>query len=172
MKNPEEYLKEPYSIVLNWDEETKTFFAQILEFPGCFAEGTSSEEAVDRLKETAVSWIMSAQNLGQEIPEPFPFSGCNGKVALRMPKSLHQKAVMFAKREGVSLNQFIVSAISELVGAERIIERLTYKTLQSPLKVTLNIFPVDQKSTSAYANPLLSASSNNPYLGKSLREDH
>ena len=172
MKNPEEYLKEPYSIVLNWDEETKTFFAQILEFPGCFAEGTSSEEAVERLKETAVGWIMSALNLGQEIPEPFPFSSCNGKVALRMPKSLHQQAMMFAKREGVSLNQFIVSAVSELVGAEKAIESLTKKLVLPKQNITIQIYPTgDPKTTNTYFNmPFESTTS--LYREKSSREDH
>jgi len=120
MKTPEEFLKEPYQLVLIWDEEGGSFFAQISEFPGCFTDGATAAEALDRLQDTAVSWILAAQNLGQDIPKPFAFNTCNGKVALRMPKSLHRKAIEAAKREDVSLNQFIVSAISEAVGISKV----------------------------------------------------
>lgn len=119
MKSPEEYLKEPYQRVLIWDEESGTYFAQISEFPGCFTDGSTATEALNRLQDTASSWIMSAQNLGQEIPKPFAINTSNGRVALRMPKSLHRKAIEAAKREDVSLNQFIVSAVSEAVGVSR-----------------------------------------------------
>ena len=44
--------------------------------------------------------------------------GFGGKVALRLPKSLHRQAAQLAARDGVSLNQFLVSAIAERVGAE------------------------------------------------------
>jgi len=40
----------------------------------------------------------------------------NGKVALRLPKSLHRRAVLYAAREGVSLNQFLMTLVAEHVG--------------------------------------------------------
>jgi hypothetical protein len=33
-----------------------------------------------------------------------------------MPKSLHQKATLYAERDGVSLNQFIVTGLAEQIG--------------------------------------------------------
>jgi hypothetical protein len=43
----------------------------------------------------------------------------SGKLVVRLPKSLHRQAALAANREGVSLNQFIVSSIAEQIGGYR-----------------------------------------------------
>jgi len=118
------YLRRPYSRVLIPDEDTGTFAARILEFPGCVAQGRSPEEAYRRLEEAAESWLQAAIDLGQEIPEPAADISYSGKMALRMPKSLHKTAAELAEREGVSLNQFVVSAVAEKVGATKLYSEL------------------------------------------------
>jgi len=40
----------------------------------------------------------------------------SGKFVTRMAKSLHKRAALWAQREGVSLNQFIVDCVAEQVG--------------------------------------------------------
>ena len=90
-KTPEEYLKEPYSRVLVPDE-AGGYSAEMLEFPGCFAEGETAEETMQALERAAESWIQAALEQGQEIPQPFISQGYGGKVALRLPKSFHRKA--------------------------------------------------------------------------------
>jgi predicted HicB family RNase H-like nuclease len=40
----------------------------------------------------------------------------SGKFAVRMPRSLHRKLSEEARREGVSLNQFVTMALAETVG--------------------------------------------------------
>jgi predicted RNase H-like HicB family nuclease len=115
-KTPEDYLKEPYSRILI-PNEGGGYSAEILEFPGCFAEGGTADEAMRNLEQAAISWIDAAVNQGQEIPEPYMNQGYGGRIALRLPRSLHRQAVRLAERDGVSLNQFLVSAIAERVGA-------------------------------------------------------
>jgi predicted RNase H-like HicB family nuclease len=115
--NLEEYLKKPYTKILVPDE-TGAYSAEILEFPGCFAEGDTPDEAIRNLDEAAKSWIEVSLEQGQEIPEPHLNQGYNGKIALRLSRSLHHKAVQMAERDGVSLNQFLVSAIAARIGAE------------------------------------------------------
>lgn len=118
-KSPEEYLKKPYSRVVIPDEESGTYTAQILEFPGCITEGETPQEAYERLEDVALSWIESALDMRQDIPLPWSNYEYGGKVALRLPKSLHKQVSLAAERDGTSLNQFIVMAISEKVGASR-----------------------------------------------------
>lgn len=113
----EDYLKRPYTRLVIPDSETSTFTARILEFPGCVAEGNTVAEAYERLEQAALSWINAASNLGQEIPSPASEYEYGGKVALRMPKSLHRQAAVTAQLDGTSLNQFIVAAVSERLGA-------------------------------------------------------
>ena len=128
-KSVQEYLKEPYARILIPDEEGG-FSAEILEFPGCFAEGDTADEAMQALDRAADAWIQAALDQGQAIPPPFRNQGYGGKIALRLPRSLHRQATEFAERDGTSLNQFSVSAIAVRVGAEEFYNRLVTELLQ------------------------------------------
>ncbi len=115
-KTPEDYLKMPYARVLTPDDETGTYTAEILEFPGCIAQGDTPEEAYSRLEGAAEGWIWAALNMGQEIPKPSDPHSYSGRIALRLPRGLHRRAAQMAERDGTSLNQFLVAAIAERVG--------------------------------------------------------
>lgn len=52
--------------------------------------------------------------------EPIENTEFSGRLLVRLSKSLHSKASYVAKREGVSLNQFIVSCIAEQVVVRRV----------------------------------------------------
>ena len=122
-----DYLKQPYTRIVIPDSETGTFTAQILEFPGCISEGKTIKEAYERLERIAESWIEAALSLGQTIPTPSIIQGVGGKIVLRLPKSLHRQLIVIAEREGTSLNQFILSSISEKVGAVNSYNQLAEK---------------------------------------------
>jgi antitoxin HicB len=113
--DPTEVLKRPYARVLTPDPDGRVT-AEIMEFPGCVAFGDTSTEALARLEEVAVDWINAAVEQGQAIPEPLSSIDYSGKLVLRMTKGLHHRAAIFADREGVSLNQFIVTCLAEAVG--------------------------------------------------------
>jgi len=118
MKNtPEDYLKEPYSRVL-LPEEDGRFSAEILEFPGCFAQGDNPNDAFNNLEAAAKSWIQASLDQGLDIPSPALNQNYSGKISLRIPRSLHKKAAQFAERDATSLNQFLISAIASKIGAE------------------------------------------------------
>jgi len=119
-----EYLRKPYSRTLI-PVGDGTYFAEILEFPGCFAEGQSPDEAYKNLEAVAQSWIEAAKGQGQEIPEPFATHDFSGRIALRMPRSIHKQAARFAEMDDTSLNQFFLAAIAARVGAEDFAERLS-----------------------------------------------
>ena len=65
-----EYLKKPYSRVVIPDEESGTYTAHILEFPGCITQGNTAQDAYERLEDVAQSWIEVALAMGQDIPLP------------------------------------------------------------------------------------------------------
>jgi antitoxin HicB len=110
-------LAKPYARVITPDA-AGGYSAQVLEFPGCFSDGDTPEEAYENLQEAAENWIESAAEQGMAIPEPFAAQGYSGTVSLRLPKSVHKRAAEYAHKDGVSLNQFLVSAIAARVGAE------------------------------------------------------
>ena len=59
-----------------------------------------------------------AKERGEDIPQPSDYNECNGKIALRIPKSMHRRLVMKADEEGVSLNQLLVSYLAEMLGSK------------------------------------------------------
>lgn len=117
-------LEAPYARVVIPDPATGTFTVRIAEFPGCIAQGDSLEEAFGNLHEAAKAWIQTALDLGQEVPAPLEEQTYSGRVLVRFPASIHRRASEMAGRENTSLNQFIVSVVSEKVGARDATERL------------------------------------------------
>ncbi len=109
-------LRRPYRRVLIPDAESATFTAMIAEFPGCIAQGDTPTEAYESLESAAESWLEGAIESGLPIPEPEAETDYSGRVVLRMPRSTHRRAVEAAERERVSLNTFLIAAVSERLG--------------------------------------------------------
>lgn len=117
MTSPSDYLKKPYARTVI-PVEPKGFHAQIDEFPGCYAQGDTLEEAYANLAKAAESWIEVAIAQGHEIPEPSSNVTYSGRIVLRLPRSIHRQATELAKRDDTSLNTFLVSAVAAKVGIE------------------------------------------------------
>lgn len=122
----EEYLKAPYARIV-MPEGNGSFVAEILEFPGCLAQGDTAQEALANLERAAKGWIEAALEQGQEIPPPTTNQGFSGRLALRLPRSLHRQATLLAQRDGTSLNQFLVTAVAARVGAEDIFGKIAQR---------------------------------------------
>ena len=88
------------------------------DLPGCMADGDTAEEALANGRDAAVSWIRTAQEFGDPIPEPNS-GGKPVRFVQRLPRSLHTKLVARAKADGVSLNTMVVTLLAEGVGQHR-----------------------------------------------------
>lgn len=117
--DPAGYLAKPYGRLVV-PEQDGSFRAEILEFPGCIALDDTAAKALAMLEDVAWSWLEAALDKGRAIPEPLENVEFSGKFVLRLPKSMHKKASRAAERDGVSLNQFIVSSLAEYVGARSV----------------------------------------------------
>lgn len=60
-------------------------------------------------------------------------------LSLRLPKSLHKKLKELAKKEGVSMNQFIMLAVSEKMSALLTLEYLKERAEKGSKKSFKNI---------------------------------
>jgi antitoxin HicB len=144
--SPAAILKRPYHRVIV-PEEDGSFSALISEFPGCMAVGDTYAEAYAILEEVAESWLLAVIANGQPIPEPEEESEYSGKLVLRLPKSLHRKAAHAAKRDGVSLNQFLVTALAIQVGGNEATQpRVTAVPVYNFVGAQLNVM--------AYTGPM------------------
>lgn len=116
-KNLKYYLSLPYTIILRWDGDDEFFVARVDELPGCSAHGATEAEAVSNLRDNMQVWIEDCLVAGDPIPEPAQETELpSGKWLQRVPRSLHSKLIRLAKKEGVSLNQLVSSALAEVVG--------------------------------------------------------
>lgn len=52
----------------------------------------------------------------RHVPRPRTRGNPNGRVALRLPKTLHSEVAEAALAEGVSVNTFLVAAVAMAVG--------------------------------------------------------
>jgi predicted RNase H-like HicB family nuclease len=130
----EHYLSLPYSKVLVRDE-SGGYTAHISELPGCIAEGETPDEAVRALDDAMEDWIEAVLESGTAVPPPLRVEGFSGRLVLRLPKTSHRMAAERAQADGVSLNQWIVEAVGERLGAEALADRLCIRvasTLLSP----------------------------------------
>ncbi len=107
-----EIIKRPYRKVISGDVE-EGFLIQVTDLPGCMTAGDTEAEAVAMLPEAMMAWIESALLDGDPVPEPAVIPEYNGKVLVRMPKSLHQRLVERAEEEGVSANQLAVALLAK-----------------------------------------------------------
>lgn len=114
------YMSQRYPVVLTplTEEEGGGWLASIRELPGCVADGETPQEAIESIEESKRLWISTALENGRSVPlpeadEPDEYSG---RLTLRMPKTLHRKVAELARSEGVSQNQFLLSAIAFRTG--------------------------------------------------------
>jgi antitoxin HicB len=120
MKNLDYYRSLPYGITLRKDEEGD-WVARVEELPGCTAHGGTQAEALGKLEEIKTAWIEDAIESGDVfgIPEPKVSELPSGKWLQRVPRSLHKSLTDAAKREGVSLNQFVTTVLAEVIGERK-----------------------------------------------------
>ncbi len=116
------YLNLKYPITITPDIDGG-YVAEVKELPGCFSQGETIEETYENIEDARRLWIESAYEDGVTIPLPKTEKGYSGKFIIRVPKSLHSKLDQIAEREGVSLNQYLVSTLSHVVGQTETMKR-------------------------------------------------
>lgn len=115
MKEVKDYLDLPYNYIIQPinDESGHYYYAKVLELDGCQSTGDTFEEAYKNIKEAMEGWIKAKLDGGFEVPLPIGYDDFSGKFLIRIPKSLHYKLTVEAKKEGVSLNQYTLYKLSK-----------------------------------------------------------
>jgi predicted RNase H-like HicB family nuclease len=112
------YMNLPYHLVLVADQDedgNAGWVAEISELPGCISQGATPDEAVRKVRDAMGGWLAVALEDGSDIPEPRSETSYSGRFVARIPKSLHAELVRAAEEDGVSLNQFVSSALAGAV---------------------------------------------------------
>jgi predicted RNase H-like HicB family nuclease len=94
------------------------YVGRVAEFPNI----SSFEDSFDEARSLVIDAIQTLKKIADEaqtdFPIPFPFQSdeFSGRVTLRLPKTLHAKVSRKADQEGISVNQYLVTAVATYVG--------------------------------------------------------
>ncbi len=113
-----------YGFNIIGSDEDKGYIATCPDFPGLSAFGESEGEALEEAKVALELFIDSFKEDGEPLPEPTKESGYSGQFRLRLAKSFHRALSRLAKREGVSLNSFVVHLLAIALGKKEMIEEI------------------------------------------------
>jgi len=119
-KDLEYYAKLPYTVILEqWDDGKGPYWvARIAELPHCLIHADTPEQATKEILEVKIEWIKSNLERGLPIPEPRPRK-YSGQIRLRIAPSLHKLLTYRAETEGMSLNQYMATALATSVGVTK-----------------------------------------------------
>lgn len=125
-KNLSYYLSLNYPITITKDiDEGKIYFeAEIPDLPGCSVYGGTIEEALINLEEAKKLWFKVSLKKGVSIPEPALEDVFSGRFLLRIPARLHRQLTLKAKKEGISLNQYIRKNLEIAVTLDSVLKKM------------------------------------------------
>lgn len=109
-------LKYPVTIRPLTKEEGGGYLAEFPDLPGCMADGETVEEALHEAEDALKTWLATAKEFGDAIPEPSVAANYSGQWRIRLPKSLHAALALRAKLEGVSLNTLAATILAQGMG--------------------------------------------------------
>jgi predicted HicB family RNase H-like nuclease len=124
-KQVEHYASLPYTVTINKEDDGHGVYyvARVIELPHLIMTGATPSEALEELESVKKEWIEEYLKLGNRMPMPLKHRKYSGKIILRMPPSLHENLVKIAELEGVSFNQYMVSALSKSAGKDEAIQK-------------------------------------------------
>ena len=115
-KEIERLLALPWTVELRRNHDG-TYFARVVELPGCMTEGADEHEALRNLRRAQTLWLDMEIARGASIPEPRPSRQYSGKFTVRTSPLVHRLAAETARRLKVSLNEFVSEALALAAGA-------------------------------------------------------
>ena len=107
-----------YAATIHYSSEDDVFFGQIIGINDLLTfEGSSVKELKTAFKETIDDYLETCKSVGKT-----PDKAYKGVFNVRIPANLHRKAVFFASKYNVSLNDFVKTALSYAVEHEQEID--------------------------------------------------
>lgn len=120
-KDVEYYMELPYALEVKKisEEDGGGIFMSIPMLKGCMSDGACISEAYENLQKAQKEWIVNMLERDLPIPEPMSPTDYSGKFIVRLPKSLHKLLAEQSALEGVSLNQYVTTALAYMVGLKK-----------------------------------------------------
>lgn len=144
-----------HAISIKWSDEDNGFIATIPGIEGLSTFGQTREEALSELNVAAGVYFESLKKAGRQLPDEEKIISYSGQIRLRMPKSLHADLSDRAKDEGVSLNTYVVTLLSErhmgrnlikeVAALKRKLEIMNSRIVNSPYDASHSIHKIEER---------------------------
>jgi antitoxin HicB len=126
-----------YSVLVRWSDIDNSYLAEISEFPGVSGYGATRDAAVKQVEDALELALEAHAERNWEPPKPDASLGASGQFRLRLPRQLHARLSSAATQNGVSLNQFVVSLISDSFARTQQVPKDAIAELKAWFEVTL-----------------------------------
>ena len=101
---------------INYDEEAKIFHGEVIGLRDVITfQGISVEELEQAFRDSVDEYLNFCIELGRAPEKPF-----SGKLMVRLPPEIHERAAYEAKCSGLSLNAWIKQTIQQTINAKSI----------------------------------------------------
>lgn len=101
-----------YEAVVEFDEDAEIFHGEVINLRDVITfQGVSAQELKQALAELVEDYLAFCAERGEEAEKPF-----SGQFVIRTDPSLHKALTIAARRDGVSLNKWVTSALERAVG--------------------------------------------------------
>jgi predicted RNase H-like HicB family nuclease len=105
-----------YPVRIFWWDEDNAWVAVCPAFPFISALGATREEAAREIDEAIEEVIFTCEEEGKPLPPVIPEPVSSGQIRLRLPRTVHDRAIECAQIDETSLNTFLVSAVAQRIG--------------------------------------------------------
>jgi predicted RNase H-like HicB family nuclease len=109
-------LEYPFQVITDPDGGYVIVFPDL---PGCMTQVETAAAIGPAADEARRLWITTEYEAGEDIPSPSYPEQYSGKFHLRLPRSLHRRLAELAERDGVSLNQCVVTLLARAEAESR-----------------------------------------------------
>lgn len=102
-----------YTGIVNYDEEAKLFHGEVVGLKDVITfQGTSVKELEKAFKDSIDEYLDFCKELKRTPEKPY-----SGKLILRLPPEIHERAAFEAKCNGISLNAWLKQGIQKLLNS-------------------------------------------------------
>lgn len=96
-----------YTGHVEFDDEARLFHGEVLDTRDVITfQGRSVDEIESAFRDSVDDYLAFCAERGEAPDRPF-----SGRLMLRLPKDLHRDVFIGARREGKSLNQFVLDRL-------------------------------------------------------------
>ncbi len=102
-----------YTYRITWAEEDKEYVGLCIEFPSLSWLAPTPEASLEGIRTLVKQILNDMEKSGETPPQPLSLRSFSGKFVVRIPPEVHRELATRAAEEGISLNRFISSKLSQ-----------------------------------------------------------